>query len=99
MRRVAALTGAEDLVADIELWGPSFVGGHGEDNTGELGAGDPGERWLVLVFAADLEEVEEVGCGGVDGDQVLGGIRSGSGEGVYGEILWALLDSLAGTTR
>ena len=68
MRRVAALTGTEDLVADIELWRPSFVGGDREDDSREFGAGDPGERWLALVFALDLEEVKEVGCGGVDGD-------------------------------
>ena len=48
------------------------TGRGGEDSAAELGAGDPGERRLVLVFAADLEEVEEVGCGGVDRDEILG---------------------------
>ena len=36
---------------------------------------DPWERRLVLVFAAYLEEVEEVGAAGVD----LDGILIGSG--------------------
>lgn len=31
----------------------------------------------MLVFAADLEEVEEVGCGCVDGDEVF--VRFGGG--------------------
>lgn len=54
----------------------------------------------MLVFAPDLEEIEEVGCGGVDGDQVLGGIRSGRWEGVYCKVLWALFSNLlAGTTK
>ena len=44
----------------------------------------------MLVFAADLEEVEEVCCGGVDGDGVLvcGGV--GFGEGIYFEVEGAL---------
>lgn len=100
MRGVAAVAGAEDPVADVEFWGLGLVGGDGEDHAGEFGAGDPGQGGLVLVFAPDLEQVEEVGCGGVDGDQVLGGVGSGTGEGVYGEVLWALFGSvrLAGTT-
>lgn len=61
--------GAEDAVADFVFGGLGLGGrGDGEDGAGEFGAGDPGEGRLVLVFAADLEEVEEVGCGGVDGD-------------------------------
>lgn len=38
----------------------------------------------MLVFAADLEEVEEVCCRGVDGDEVL--VLGGRwiGEGGYG---------------
>lgn len=40
----------------------------------------------MLVFPADLEEVEEVGCGGVDGDEVLGWGRRGIGEGTDGEV-------------
>ncbi len=61
---------AEDFVADGEF-GDAVCGEGGwgaEDGAGELGAGDPGEGRLVLVFAPDLEEVEEVGGGGVDGD-------------------------------
>ena len=44
----------------------------------------------MLVFAADLEEVEEIGCGGVDGDEVLVFEGGWIGEGGYGEILWSL---------
>lgn len=44
----------------------------------------------MLVFAADLEEIKEVGCGGVDSDEVL--VRGGfwGGEGGDGEVLWSL---------
>jgi hypothetical protein len=78
--RVAALGGAEDAVADSEF-GIGGRGWDGEDGAGEFGAGDPGEGGLVLVFAADLEEVEEVGCGGVDGYEVLVFGGRGVGEG------------------
>jgi len=40
----------------------------------------------MLVFAADLEEVEEVCCGGVDGDEVLGWGGGGGREGGHGEV-------------
>jgi len=39
-----------------------------EDDAGEFGARDPGEWRLVLILAPDLQEVEEVGCCGVDLD-------------------------------
>ena len=29
----------------------------------------------MLVFPADLEKVEEIGCGSVDGDEILVGLR------------------------
>lgn len=44
----------------------------------------------MLVFAADLEEVEEVGCGGVDGDYVFVGFGGWVGEVGYSEVVWAL---------
>lgn len=44
----------------------------------------------MLVFAADLEEVEEVRCAGVDGDEVLGWGGGGGGEGGDGEVGGAL---------
>jgi len=60
------------------------------DYAREFGAGDPGERRLMLILAADLEEVEEV-CGGcVDGDEVLVWFWDGVGEGCYFEIGGAL---------
>lgn len=91
-RGVAALRGAEDFVADFVL-GRAPVGergGRGEDDAGEFRARYPGEGGLVLVFARDLEEVEEVGCGCVDGYQVL--IRRGNGiwKGGDLEFLWTL---------
>lgn len=63
---VGSLCGAEDAVADSKavVWG----GGNGEDCSSEFGAADPGERRLVLVFALDLEDVEEVCAGRVDFD-------------------------------
>ena len=90
MRRVAALCGAEDSGADAIFGGSGRGGGNCEDDASELGAGDPGEGRLVLVFAADLEEVEEVGCGCVDGDEVFVWRGRGCGEGGDGEVGWAL---------
>lgn len=75
MSCVGALGGAEDAVADAETWRRGGGGGgwEGGDCAGEFGAADPGERGLVLVFALDLEDVEEVCAGGVDLDEVLVG--------------------------
>ena len=53
----------------------------GLDHAGELGAGDPRELGLVLIFAADLQEVEEVGGGSVYLDEVEGGMGLEIGEG------------------
>ena len=90
MRRVAALRGAEDSGPDAVFWGCGGGGGDCDDDAGELGTGDPGEGRLVLVFAADLEEVEEVGCGCVDGDEVFVWRGRGCGEGGDGEVGGAL---------
>lgn len=70
MCRISSLTGAKHFVAYFVLWGAGRGGL--EDDARELRACDPGEGGLMLVFAADLEEVEEVGCGSVDGDEVFG---------------------------
>lgn len=70
---VGALGGAEDAVADAEAWRGRGGGWEGGDCAGEFGAADPGEGRLVLVFALDLEDVEEVCAGGVDLDEVLVG--------------------------
>lgn len=43
-----------------------------------------------MVFASDLEEVEEIGCGCVDGDEVLVCGWCRVGEGAHGEVLRAL---------
>jgi hypothetical protein len=66
MCRISSLTCSKHFVANFVLWGAS--GGGLKDYAGEFGARDPGESGLMLVFAPDLEEVEEVGCGSVDGD-------------------------------
>ena len=44
----------------------------------------------MLVFTADLEEVEEIGCGCMDGDEVLICRGCGVGERTDNEVLWAL---------
>lgn len=44
----------------------------------------------MLVFSSDLEQVEEVGRGGVDGDQILRGFGVGSGQVEDLEVFWAL---------
>lgn len=71
MRRIPALTRSKHFVADVEA-GVGDGGRGAQDGAAEFGPGDPGQRGLVLVFAADLEQVEEVGCGAVDCEEVLG---------------------------
>ncbi len=88
-RGVAALGGTEDAGADGEPGARKAAGGS-EDDAGELGARDPREGGLVLVLAGDLEQVEEVGGGGVDGDEVLRGGGGGIGEGGDPEVKGAL---------
>lgn len=63
---VGSLCSAEDTVT--ELVAVVCRGGHGDDCAGEFSATDPGERWLVLVFALDLEDIEEICAGRVDFD-------------------------------
>lgn len=80
-----SLRSAEDAVAEFEFWGRRRRGREGGNDAGEFGAGDPGEGRLVLVFSLDLEEVEEVGCGGVDGDLIEGWGGGGGGVGCDGQ--------------
>lgn len=47
----------------------------------------------MLIFAADLEGVVEVCCGGVDVDEVFVWFWGGIGEVGYGEVFWALVCS------
>jgi hypothetical protein len=95
-----SLRSAEDAVAELKLWRGRRRGRERSDDAGEFGAGDPGERGLVLVFPLDLEEVEEVGCGGVDGDLVEVGGGGGGGVGCDGEGGGALEGSvLVGSWR
>lgn len=65
-------------------------GRRGEHNAGEFGAGDPGEGRLMLIFATDLEQVEEVGGAGANADEVLVWGGGWVGDGSYGEVSWAL---------
>lgn len=51
---------AEDLVADMIFGFVGCGGRFSDDDASEFRAGDPREWGLVLVFAADLEEVEEI---------------------------------------
>ena len=44
----------------------------------------------MLVFTADLEEVEEIGCSGMDGDEVLFVCWDWIREGGYAEVFWSL---------
>ena len=71
MCSIAALGCTKDPVTDHEF-GVGQGGGDGEDYSRELRAGNPRERGLVLVFAANLKQVKEVGRGCVDSDEVLG---------------------------
>nr|POE79862.1 hypothetical protein CFP56_07928 [Quercus suber] len=75
LRRVPALRRAEHLVADPEL-GAALARDRGHDAR-ELRAGDPRQLGLVLVFAPDLQQIEEVGGRGMDVDAVL--VRVGLG--------------------
>ena len=70
MSRIGALGSAKDSVTDFEF---VCLGGcrSGEDGAGEFHAGNPWERRLVLIFALDLEDVEEIGTCGVDLDEVF----------------------------
>lgn len=61
-----------------------------DDCACELGAGGPGEGRLVLVFAANLQYVEEVLGGSVVGDEVVGGLWGWVGEGGDFELVGGL---------
>lgn len=96
-RRVPALARPEDAIPRFERRVRRGRGrGRGrEDDAGELAAGDPGEGRLGLVPAPDLEEVEEVGGGGADGDEVFvrgrGRVREGGDDevaGALGGLVW-----------
>lgn len=83
MRSISALRRPKDSIALLESWSLAGGGG-GEDDACELGAGDPGEWRLILVLATDLEKIEEIGRGGVDGNEI--GIRRWSKIGKIGHF-------------
>jgi len=92
VRRITALACAKDLIALLVLRFPTVGERRGslQDNARELGAGDPGEGRLVLVFAADLEQIEEVGCRGMDREEVLVRLGGWCGEIDDLEFFWSL---------
>lgn len=92
MSSVAALAGAEDLVTGLVL-GLLAAGERCrrlQNDARKLGAGNPRQRRLVLVLAADLEQVKEVGGRGVNSNQVLIGLGRRSGQLNDLELFWAL---------
>lgn len=97
MSRISTLTCAKDLIADLVQRRTATWQRRGSlrDYARELGTGDPWKRRLVLVFAANLQQVEEIGCGCVDDNQVLVVFGSGVWERLHLEVFWALI-SLAG---
>ena len=68
--RIRALLTSKHPISHLELVCPAVnqeCGGF-HDDAGELGARYPWKWRLVLVFAADLEEVKEVCCRGMNAD-------------------------------
>jgi len=65
LSRKSTLRSTKDARARREL-GVGIVARSRDDGACKLGASNPGEGRLVLVFALDLENVKEVGGGGVD---------------------------------
>lgn len=88
------MRGAKHSIANLVLWRLAFcrLRGSLENSACELGAGYPGKGRLGLVFAADLEDVEEVGRSGVDGDEVLVWFGLGVGEVGDLELFWSLFE-------
>lgn len=95
MRRIGALSGTKDFVAGL-VFGVGKACRRGDDDAGEFVASGPRKGWLVLVFALDLEDVEEVCCGSMDGDEVLVGLDSEPGKGCYREAVRTLIAILVG---
>ena len=89
---IRALRGAKDSISDFEFrrFLRSGAGGCRQDGTREFHAGDPWERWLVLVFALDLEYVEEIRAGGVDFNKVFVCCWLGGGQVCYFQVEGAL---------
>ena len=90
------MAGSKDSVADLVEGGTATRQGRGcfENDARELRASNPREGRLVLVLAADLQQVEEVGCRGVDGNQVLIVLGSGIWKRLDFEVVWALAMSI-----
>lgn len=89
MRSIRTLSGTKHAITDF-VFPRTTLGWESGDYTCELGAADPRKGWLVLVFASDLEEVEEVCSRRVDFDEVRRGRRGGRWEGANGKVERAL---------
>lgn len=92
---IGTLGGAEDAIAHLEpalsLFLSLYRGSrNGQNGTCEFGAPDPWQRRLVLILALNLEQVEEIGAGGVNFDQVVIGGRRGCRKIGDGEVKRAL---------
>lgn len=85
MRSICTLSGTKHAVADFIFPWATFSWESG-DYTCELGPPDPRKGRLVLIFASDLEQVEEVCSRGVDFDEVRRGRRGRRWEGANGEV-------------
>ena len=96
MRGISALAGSKDPVADLVEGCTATRQGRGcfENDTRELRASNPRAGWLVLVLAANLQQVEEIGCRGVDGNQVLVVLGSGIWKRLNLEVVWSLVMSI-----
>lgn len=90
MCRVAALGCAKNFVTGLILGRGRRGCRCGDDGAGEFGAGDPRKGWLVLIFAADLEQVEEICRGRMNGDEVFVWFGGRCGESRYSEVIGAL---------
>jgi hypothetical protein len=70
MSRVSTLNSTEDSLTDFES-GIRCGSWDSEDRSCELGTANPRQGRLVLVFSLDLQDIEEIGTGRVDLDEVL----------------------------
>lgn len=71
-----------------------MVGGSGGGGAAEFCAGEPGKRWLLLVQALHLEDVEEVERASVGADEVFGRLR-----GRLGVVVRSSRDCVGGMRR
>ena len=95
---ISALAGSEDSIADLVEGCTATRQGRGcfENDARELRTSNPRKGWLVLVLAADLQQVEEVGCRGADGNQVLIVLGGRIWKRLDLEVIWPLAVLMGG---